>query len=456
MTCIALGSFPVSWAIVQGASAKAESGQGARDVATRVREILRGIRAGEPVSIEDVSGRLAGLGPTAIPVLLEVVESETLTTATAPTVKGGADSSASAGALEPEQMETVIAALSRFRRADLVGPLSHLLLESKRVRAKSPCLRVLAAVGDQRDLDLLCRAVRPRVDEAQLDPSTSEDFEAAVAGILERNETAFNAIKTCIRSEPAATRSSLYRSLSDTISNQGLEELGEQLGIRPVEDRFVLSEMARAAAWIPLPVPESIPGYVRTYLREDDPSFVQIAAECLGHLEDQDSIQALVPLLRHADPAVGHAAHMALRSITGINLIPDAERWNAWLTAEAGWLTDDLPRMTSEFRTGEEAARVAAISEMAAHPLYRRQITEILADAMAHDTPKMRRIACVALQQLGAASAIPFLEKCAQDPDRELARAARSALKSLPHRPGRPDLSSPSPAGVQEDGEVGR
>jgi hypothetical protein len=53
MACLALASFPVSWAIVRATPAKTETAPAARDVTTRVREILLGIRSGQPVSIED-------------------------------------------------------------------------------------------------------------------------------------------------------------------------------------------------------------------------------------------------------------------------------------------------------------------------------------------------------------------------------------------------------------------
>ncbi len=331
----------------------------------------------------------------------------------------------------------MIAALSRFPRAVLLQPVSRVLQTSERARTRAACLRVVGAVGDQRDLELLCSAVRPRDKGAELDPSLSQEFEQAVGGILLSDETAFVSIKRCLRIEPSATRKSLFRALADTVSEPGLEELGQNLGIHPDEDPLLLGEMKRASALIRLPVPDSIPNYLRPRLVEDDPYRLALAVECIGSLEDTDSLDALLPLLRHSDPEVARAAHAALCSITGIRLIPDPKRWDTWLQSETAWFADELPRLASEFRRADGPACASAIAEMAAHPLHRRELAEMLGRDLARRPPVVRDMACAALRQLGGAYALQSLDRCAQDLDGEAASRAQRALAGLPRRPGR-------------------
>jgi HEAT repeat protein len=111
--------------------------------------------------------------------------------------------------------------------------------------------------------------------------------------------------------------------------------------------------------------------------------------------------------------------------------LPVAERWDHWLRDETAWFRNEFPGLSRDVREGSTVVAVQAISRMAAHPFYRREIADALTLALEHRPAAIRKVACSALQQLGAKTAIPFLEQCAEDPDPRLALEARRALASL-------------------------
>jgi HEAT repeat protein len=166
-------------------------------------------------------------------------------------------------------------------------------------------------------------------------------------------------------------------------------------------------------------------------LRGSDSNQTRAAAEALGRLEDFDSVPDLVELLADSDSEVAHAAHVALRRIGGTDLLPDPARWTVWLADEADWFARSVPRLSRDLAQGDNVAQVASLGAFAAHPLYRRQIAATLREILPDCRPDVLALGCEALHQLGAVSAIPFLEECARRPEPLIAARAGAALEGL-------------------------
>jgi len=415
-----------------GARPQVERAKGADEVAAKVRTMLLAIREDEPNSCELQTTRLVGLGSAAIPMLLEALESGL--------VPGAPE------AMDAARDGAAIAALSRRGRGELLQPALALLERSTAVHTSAIVVRLLGAVGDRRELPRLCRTVRP-IAESIVDGELSDAFEAAATEILKRDATSWTTAHGLLRQEPDSVRWSLIRALANAASESTLSVLAAELGVHPEEDAFLIEQLTQSCVSIPSPMPATIVAPVRPYLQSEQAPCAAKAARCLAAMEDTESVEELIVLLRHDDPELAHAAHAALVSITNVALVPDAERWSRWLTEESAWFRNDFPGLSRDLQGRSAVVAVQAISRMAAHPLYRREIAEALTLALEHEPAAIRGLACSALQQLGARTAIPFLERCAEDPDPQLALAARRALASF----APPGIAEPAPKPASED-----
>jgi len=414
------------------ARVEVDHAKGASEVAAKVRTMLLAIRADEPESREVQASRLVGLGTAAIPVLLEALGSGLVP--------------ASPEAMDEAREAAAIRALSHRSRAELLQPATALLDRSTRAHTSALVVRLLGAVGDRRELARLCRTARPVSGEI-VDGELTDAFEAAATGILTRDVTAWTTAHGLVRSEQDAVRWSLFRALANAASEPTLAVLAAELGVHPDDDVFLLEQLTQASAALPPPLPGSIVAPVRLYLESEQQPFVEKAIRCLAAMEDTESVEELIRLLRKGEPEIVRTAHAALVSITNVGLLPDAERWERWYTEECAWFRDDFPGLAQNLSGGSAVVVVQAISRMAAHPLYRREIAEALTLALEREPAALRWMACSALQQLRAKAAIPFLERCAEDPDPRLALEARRALASF----APPGIAEPAPAPPSDD-----
>jgi HEAT repeat protein len=428
--------------------AQAERAANAEEVAAKVRAILLSIREDEPVSCEILTKRLVNLGSATTPMLLDALESGVV-----PKPAGGATK-------EPEPMDgartaAAVAALSRRSRGELLQPATKVLERSTSAHTTALIVKLLGAVGDRRELPLLCGTVRP-VSSELVDGELCDAFEAAVGEILKRDASAPATAHGLLREQPEAVRWSLIRALAKSGSDTALPILAAELGVHPPDDVFVVEQITQACAAMKTLVPEAVLMTVRAGLRSDQAPRVAKTARCLAAMQDTESIGDLIGLLRHEDPEVRREAHAALVSIANVRLLPDAERWGRWLDAETAWFRDEFPGLSSDLEGKTAIVAVQSIGQMAAHPLHRREIAEVLTSSLEHEPASIRKVACSALRQLGAKSASPCLERWAEDTDPDLAAEARHALSVLVPTGSSRTVPGTAQVATQAPGDSGR
>src|SRR5262249_7252313 len=206
----------------------------------------------------------------------------------------------------------VIGALERVRRGDLKGKIELLIEAGARPEARRAGYRLLGELGTREDVLLLCEALRGPDPEADPDREEAAGFRSAVARILKRDELGYPLVRTLLHKETAPLRYYLMCALSDTQSAAALGILSAALGARPEGPRWLRAECGRSAAAVEIPVDGAVPSSIRVHLRSDDAMEVRAAVECLGNVEDFDSVPDLVELLDHAHPDVRRAALEAL------------------------------------------------------------------------------------------------------------------------------------------------
>lgn len=397
-------------------------------------------RAGGSTSAEAESQYLFELGAGVIPPLLGVLETGTL-----PRVEGDGSSSApgSEKSLSAQQEDAILAALAKFGRKPLVQPMTRELAQTSSARFRGDCLRLLKAVGDREDLRLICQVVAPADANGDVDPALGPLFVDAAVSIFSRDFAALFAVGELWKDLPSATRLVMYHALGEVASPLSVSILGLRLGRQAAEDPFVLADLARASRKVPLPVDSSVLELVRPYLKSEQTILVQSAASALGGFQDEECVAQLIELLSNPDSGVRGAAHQALRSISGIGLWPDASRWTSWYEAERTWYEKTAPDRFEQIRNGHVGERARAIAELTEHPVYRKEIAAELQDLLPRAEDEIRLLGVRALGQLGAATAVPFLESCTLDPQSDLAVEARSTIARIRAQRERPGGGAP-------------
>ncbi len=392
-----------------------------RSAQVRIREVLLDASP----DAEGKATRLAQAGSAIVPGLFDL-----LATGNMP---GGAEGETASA----KQEEIALATLAHFRRGEIGRRIDPLLDASSRPAARLSGFRLLGKVGERADLALLCDALRGSDPEADPDPEEARSFQVSVASILRRDELAYPAVRNVLHGATPNLRYFLLGALARTDSKTALEILSTELAKRPEETAYILNESAKLAASVELPVDGAVAASIRLHLFSDDASLVRPAAACLGGLQDTDSVYDLVQLLGHAHPDVARSALEALRTITGANFAADADRWRAWLLAEAEWKSEALPRLARVFGGTNALEKMSALQELAGHPLHRVEIARLLESALTGESSPLVAASCSALRQLGATTAVPFLETCAADPSPAVAAEAKAALEALRRRAGK-------------------
>jgi HEAT repeat protein len=383
------------------------AGERGPSAAKKVEEILQA-----KLSESDRVARLVNVGPDAIPVLLGILASDAGTA----------------------QETSIVAALKRFDRTQLLPPIVRASSDDAPARLRGASIDVLGAVGDRRELQIACKIASPAAANDDLDPLVEPALRHAVADILLRDFGSYFAIQDLLRAQPSATRICLYRALADTGAAPSLPILVQRLGADALEDPILLTEIARGSRSVPLPPEIGVREGLRVYLRSDQAILIRAATTSLGNLEDAGSVPDLVAQLSHPDSLVREASHAALCRITGEKLLPDRERWTAWYLAESDWYQKRAAACIEDLRTGVSVRKNLALSEISKHALYREEFTAHVLRMLPRESEVLQRQAICALGIMGSSSAVPYLEAQSGDANADLAGAAREALRRIRER----------------------
>jgi hypothetical protein len=392
-----------------------------RDMPGRIERALAAKDAAGTVTVAAISGELERLGPAAIPDLVELL------------VLGRLDGAATFAGMEAVQFEAVFSVVERQGNGTILPLLRKWsLLDDPKPNAVVT-LRLLGSYGNVRDIDLALRLARPAESLGVQGDELSHALRCSLEQILRREAI----LPSSLRKLVLGCGPVLQRACVDVIGRlTHLGAVGELCGLLRQDltlDEHILHRLLQAVAGLQEQIEPSDLESLRLVLSGNDPEQLVLAAHILALLEDSIVAPGLVDLLEHEDSAVGAASEQALAMLGRCHFKGNRARWKAWITSEEDWF---------ETRFGELIALLhsrglqlidaqAALAELAAHPLYRRNITGNLLSAFAGSRPAIQELLCSTLLHLNARGTTAGLLPMLEDLDPDVKHAAWQALRCL-------------------------
>jgi hypothetical protein len=380
----------------------------------RIEEILQ--RALDPAASAPALGQeLAALGPASIPELYaRLVEERTESGETFTAV----------------QREVLLEGLVHLGRAPVRAFLEPRVGEIASVAERATIVELCGRIGTGSDVELVMLVAAPN-PQAPIDERVRRALGEAVTGILRRDPRALGALAWWIRRSSTEIAGAIVVAAAEQPTGALLTVLTGCLGFDRALDPVLLSALGRVGDALDEPVSETITEEVETYLEHDEPDLLREAALALGRLEDYDAAERLIALLEHEERGVREAASWALGRLSGMNFRCNGARWSAWLRAEERWFRAEIGRLASRLEEEESPAVLRALGDVSVHRFQRHRLAQEVGIALEDEDPLVRRIACLCLARLGSPAARAGLARTLEDPDEDVAAAARAALGAI-------------------------
>lgn len=373
----------------------------------------------ESVDAQDLRRRLVPLGTESLPLLFRIAVAGRLPAS-------GDEIPAPLGSAERQVVREV---LTIVPRKALTAFLEDLAAVEQTAPTRLEAQRLLTAVGNADHLRLLARITVATRDRG-LAPALRTGFGGALAAILERDPLAHARLYTLVREVPATLAGSVVRAMADDPAVEATGALGDLLGFSPELDPLLLTCIGDRGRrdWT---IEQAVRDQVRRQLTQRDPIVLCAAARAAGRLEDDEAVPHLVELLPHDEARVRAAAHLALKTISGLGLDPDPAVWQRWYTAEMDWWDTVADSVLARVDRDHGEDFVRAAGELMQHRLYRERVAESLVRALDRHDDSEVRLACQLLGNLGSPVAIAALEDCLRHDDPGVRRAAAASLERL-------------------------
>jgi HEAT repeat protein len=289
---------------------------------------------------------------------------------------------------------------------------------------------LLGAMGSADHLKLLVRVTAARPTGEGLPPELRTGFESALAALLARDPSGMTRLPALFVESPAALGSAIAGALGRQPSAQATAVLAGLLGRKPGLDPLLLLRLAERGRPGVREVGDVLER-VRTYLGESDPSLLCAAIQALGRLGDEDSVEALIALLRRDDARVRASAIDALSRLTGLGHGSDPRRWAAWFEAESLWWERDASALLVHVERGRGLEFVRASRETLEHRLFPGRIARAFAQALGRAQAEEAELACQALARLRSPAGVPALVEALDHRDARVRNAAWKALRDI-------------------------
>tara|TARA_R110002126_G_scaffold75704_8_gene188860 strand:+ start:2530 stop:3810 length:1281 start_codon:yes stop_codon:yes gene_type:complete len=241
---------------------------------------------------------------------------------------------------------------------------------------------------------------------------TSDLLTRTIEALLIRDRASFPRLERLWPEAPTAVRRSLLDALGDSRDVEAAPLLTRLLGTDVSNDILVLIHLAKAGRHRLAPLDEGSYERIRVYLRHQEPKLRASAAQALGRLDDQSSVQELIGMLEDNDAKVRVGVHFALKLLTAMTLDASTRPWISWYESERRWYIEERPELFRRLVAIRSEEMAPMLRELAAHQLYRRELGELLVPFLDDPNPEIVRMVIAAMQGLRADTAIDALSRC--------------------------------------------
>lgn len=379
----------------------------------------------DPASRADqtAGAALCRLGPGALPILFEALHTGRL-----PSAQG------TGGTMNHLQVEAVTTGLCDFGRRTLVPFLRERAGEPQPVEVQLAILELLGRIGEELEADLAVEVVVSGRQKGAVDRRVGDALRECIVRLLERDGQTYSRVGSLLYDVPVEACGSLVLALKQIGGSPSLQVLTDFLGTRSELDIAVAVSIGAIAQPGLLGVSARGREKLREFLDHPDDQVACAAAVAIGRLEDSEALPALIERLETADGQVLSATHVALKRVSGENLRPDPALWRAWLERAETWYEEELPALEDDLLSGNDDVVARSVREISKHRLHRHELAELILPLLDHAHADVRKLACVALAELGSPEAVPDLVETLDDGDPAVAAGAWEALTSITGR----------------------
>jgi hypothetical protein len=241
---------------------------------------------------------------------------------------------------------------------------------------------------------------------------TSDTLMRMIMATIIRDRSSFARLERLWPGAHPAVRRSLLTALGNSLDVEAAPLLTRLLGGEVSSDVLILIQLAKAGRHRLAPLDDSSYERIRVYLRRDEPKLRASAAQALGRLDDQESVDRLIGMLEDKNASVRVGVHFALKLLTAMTLDSSTRPWRSWYESERRWYNEERPGLFEKLRTIEPKQMAPMLRELAAHQLYRRELGELLVPFLTDPDPEIVRMVIAAMQGLRADTAVDALARC--------------------------------------------
>ncbi|MBM3991158.1 MAG: hypothetical protein FJ298_09135 [Planctomycetes bacterium] len=335
---------------------------------------------------------------------------------------------------------SLVCQVGRASASELRSELGALALREVPRAELEAGLQRIGRAGALADVELAV-LLAARIDEPLLDdptPRGAQLLRAATARLFERHALKLPRLGALLGERANPWRATLLAAVGDSRTPEAVARLGEWLAQGGEDTRETVAAIAHAARGMHGPFDERATFAVRSLLDRPGRAGHREAVLCVGWLEDEQAIDALLDLLRGSHAGLARDAQWSLERITGARLGSEASAWRRWLSEEREWRLEVLPVALDELLESDAAVQARALNEIARHRFPRHEIAERLSNRLAALDGDVFVCACAALGDMGSAAALDSLRAVsAQERSEEERRSAMAALARVGEAPSR-------------------
>ncbi len=295
-------------------------------------------------------------------------------------------------------------------------------------------LQLLTTPADAASLSLAYDLARPPEGRTFVTRPVHDALEALLLALHESDAGGTRAIAARFPALDRTLQEVTLRAVVRGPLDRSIGFMEDFVGLDRYLDVALLVPLARL--WARSPTPPSPPSrqLVRRGLDSGDPWTRREAALAVGWMDLDEAVPDLVSALEDRQESVRDAALWSLRRLSGMRLRADAAQWQRWLEQEQRWWEQRASQIFTLLLGEELTPAVHAINEVAGRRLRRRELAAALEPVLLRHEPVLVELACTALGQIGAPSAISALTGVLEHSDEGVRASAQRALEALQAR----------------------